>query len=334
MKSIQLHEEDGLRRYLLVMDKGDEAFAQITGFARDRRIRAASLTAIGAASKVTLGYFDLDAGDYVYTTYDEQVELASCTGDIAIGDDDRPQLHAHVVVGRRDGTALAGHLKVLSVFPTMEVTLAESPAHLVKRIDPATGLALMALDATLDDAPVPAPDLPRGVNHIGITVPDIEQATRFFAEAFGARIAYDGLTTDDEPRQGPDVERQLGLPGGATIIAQRMMQIGVGPGFEMFQLTHTDPQRAAGLADYGWGHVSLLVDDMDAVLERARRAGAEPVDVPHPNSRHEDTPGNSSIYLRAPWGSLIELQCLPNGHWYGSGSQTDVWSPPRADPRG
>lgn len=328
MKSRLLQDDAGLRRYVLVMDKGDEAFAEITGFARDRGIEAASLTAIGAANRVVLGYFDLELGDYRYTTYTEQVELASCIGDIA-STDDGPALHAHVVLGRRDGTALAGHLQELHVFPTMEVTLTELPTHLVKHVDPETGLALISLDATLDGAPAPLdPSLPRGVNHIGLTVPDLEAATEFFRSAFGAKVAYDGLTRDDEPRSGAQVERQLGLPPGATIVAQRMLQIGTGPGFEVFELEHTDPQRAAGLADIGWGHVSLLVDDIDAVCARATSAGARALDVPHDNSRHEDTPGNASLYLLTPWGSIVELQALPNGHWYGTGSETDVWSPP------
>lgn len=38
------------------------------------------------------------------------MELAACIGDIAMADDG-PALHAHVVLGRRDGTAPAGRLK-------------------------------------------------------------------------------------------------------------------------------------------------------------------------------------------------------------------------------
>ncbi len=53
-----------------------------------------------------------------------------------------------------------------------------------------------------------------GINHLGMTVPDMDEATKFFKEAFGAKIAYDGLTLADEPREGETVERQLGLPKG------------------------------------------------------------------------------------------------------------------------
>ena len=74
--------------------------------------------------------------------------------------------------------------------------------------------------------------LPRGIQHIGVTVPDLEAATRFLVEGLGAKVAYDGLTPDDEPRQGREVEHQLGLPSGAAIHRQRMFVLGEGPGLE------------------------------------------------------------------------------------------------------
>ncbi len=345
MKSLRLYEQGGLRRYLLVMDKGDEACSEIVAFARDRGIRSASLTAIGAASRAMLGYFNPETDEYEYTTHDEQVELASFVGDIAWGGegaDAQPVLHAHGVLGRRDGSALAGHFAKLYVFPTMEITLVESPVVVRKQVDPDTGLELISLDETGEGANAQAPrprDLPWGVNHVGLTVPDLDEATAFLRAAFGARVAYDGLTRGDEPRRGPEVERQLGLPEGAAIRAQRMLQIGTGPGLEMLEVDTDVRQGAAGLADLGWGHVALLVDDIDAVMARAVDAGAHALSGPHANSRHEDTPGNASVYLRAPWGSIIELQTLPHGHWYGSGSEVELWSPPplpwrSADPAG
>lgn len=144
MRSTTLFEQSGLRTFLLVMDRGDEAFGTITDFVRAEGITAASLTAIGAGTSVTLGYFDPEVGDYVSTTFDEQLELASCLGDVATADGEAV-VHAHAVLGRKDSSAIAGHLQAFSVFPTMEVVLTETPAHLHKRIDPATGLALIHL---------------------------------------------------------------------------------------------------------------------------------------------------------------------------------------------
>jgi predicted DNA-binding protein with PD1-like motif len=143
MRATQLFDESGLRTYLLVMDKGDEAVSEITEFARANDVDAATLTAIGACTAATLAYFDAEKGDYVSKTFTEQMEIASLIGDIA-DDDGTPALHAHIVLGRRNYSALAGHLNEIHVFPTMEVILTETPAHLRKRLDRATGLTLIS----------------------------------------------------------------------------------------------------------------------------------------------------------------------------------------------
>jgi predicted DNA-binding protein with PD1-like motif len=143
MRATQLFDDHGLRTYLLVMEQGDEAISEITEFAKDNDIDAATLTAIGACTSATLAYFDPDKGEYVRKRFIEQMEIASLIGDIA-DDDGTPALHAHIVLGRRDYSALAGHLKEIHVFPTMEVVLTETPAHLRKKLDKATGLTLIS----------------------------------------------------------------------------------------------------------------------------------------------------------------------------------------------
>lgn len=170
--------------------------------------------------------------------------------------------------------------------------------------------------------------LPRGINHLGLTVPDLDSATDFLRRAFDAKLAYDGLTPSDPPREGEETERQLGLPQGAKILRQRMMEIGYGPSIEMFEVSTPQQQPAAALTDLGWNHASIYVDDIDAALQRAVAAGGTALSEPHGNSPHEDTEGNASVYVRAPWGTLFELQSIPNGHWYDQTSEIRVWTPP------
>ncbi|MCM0622760.1 EthD family reductase [Nocardioides bruguierae] len=178
-----------------------------------------------------------------------------------------------------------------------------------------------------DDADSFGP-LPRGVNHVGVTVPDLDAATDFLRAAFDGKTAYDGLRADQSPRAGEETERQLGLPSGAKIVRQRMVQIGVGPGLEVFEIESPAQAPPAGLADLGLNHVSVYVDDIEAALRRAVAAGATALSEPHANSAHEDTKGNASVYVRAPWGSLFELQTIPNGHWYDERSEARAWVPP------
>ncbi len=143
MQATQLFDDHGLRTYLLVMDKGDEAVREITDFAKANDIDAATLTAIGGCTSATLAYFDHETGAFESKKFIEQMEIAALIGDIA-DDDGIPALHAHIVLGRRDYSALAGHLEEIHVFPTMEVVLTETPAHLRKRLDKETGLTLIS----------------------------------------------------------------------------------------------------------------------------------------------------------------------------------------------
>lgn len=144
MRHQLLHEADGLRTFAVIFDKGDDAKAGLSSFASEEDISAASLTAIGAFQRAVLAYFDRESHEYLDIPIDEQVEVLSLLGDIALNDDE-PEVHAHAVVGCRDGSTLGGHLQQGVVWPTLEVVVEETPAHLHKRVDPETGLALIHL---------------------------------------------------------------------------------------------------------------------------------------------------------------------------------------------
>src|SRR3546814_5797566 len=82
----------------------------------------------------------------------------------------------------------------------------------------------------------------RGVNHIGITVPDIEAAKAFLADAFGGQLIYQSFGPQDPPRQGPEFERAVGAFPGTVVRAQAMVKIGTGPDIELFEMH--GPQQA------------------------------------------------------------------------------------------
>ena len=147
MESRLLHEGNGQRTFVVVLQTGDEAMQALQSFADRERIFAAQISAIGAFDQAELGYFDWEAKDYRKTPIREQVEVASFLGDVAQAPDNKPALHIHVVLGCRDGKALAGHLLSGRVRPTLEVIVTESPVHLRKIHDPESGLALIQPDA-------------------------------------------------------------------------------------------------------------------------------------------------------------------------------------------
>jgi predicted DNA-binding protein with PD1-like motif len=134
----------GERSFALVFETGDEPMSLLERFARENDVTAARFTAIGAFREVVVGYFDWEKKEYLRIPIREQVEVLSLVGDVAIGDKG-PKIHAHVVLGKRDGSAHGGHLLEAKVRPTLEVVLTESPAVLVRKHDAASGLALIRL---------------------------------------------------------------------------------------------------------------------------------------------------------------------------------------------
>lgn len=139
---------DGAEKtYAVIFDTGDEVAGGLLDFAQRNRLGGSHFTAIGAFSDVTLGYFDWQTKQYRKIPIREQVEVLSMVGDIALKGDE-PKIHAHVVVGKSDGTAHGGHLLEARVRPTLEVMVVEAPRHLRRTPDPESGLALIDLEAS------------------------------------------------------------------------------------------------------------------------------------------------------------------------------------------
>ena len=148
MKHKLLHRApDGLRTFALVFDSGDEALGLLSAFATEHQLDAAHFTGIGALQRVTVAWFDWSKKQYKPIQINEQVEVLTLAGDIA-AKDGKPVVHAHLVVGKSDGTAHGGHLKEAIVRPTLELILTETPAHLRKTYQPDSRLALIDLNAS------------------------------------------------------------------------------------------------------------------------------------------------------------------------------------------
>jgi len=117
-------------------------------FANESGLSAASLTAIGAFERATVGWFDMASKSYRKIEVNEQCEVLSAIGDIAVGDDGKPSLHVHIVLGLADGSTRGGHLLAGTVRPTLEVVLTEVPAMLRRKKQPDLGIALIDLEAS------------------------------------------------------------------------------------------------------------------------------------------------------------------------------------------
>lgn len=131
------------KTFAIIYETGEEVIDGLKWFAKEYKPRSASFTAIGAFQDVVLAYFDWPTKKYQDIPVNEQVEVVTLAGDIAWKDDGEPVVHAHVVVGRSDGSTRGGHLKKAHVRPTLELVLVEYPKHLERKPDPETGLTLI-----------------------------------------------------------------------------------------------------------------------------------------------------------------------------------------------
>src|SRR5580692_11273827 len=139
----RLIDADGPRTYVVILETGDEVAASLNRFAEDTKPAGSSFKAIGALSSAKVGWFNWETKKYeTAAEFDEQVEVLSLIGDVALKDG-QPVVHAHLIVGRRDGSAHGGHLLEAYVRPTLEVVLTESAKSLRKVVDPESGLALI-----------------------------------------------------------------------------------------------------------------------------------------------------------------------------------------------
>lgn len=134
------------RTIALIFEKGDEVISTLQRFAQEQGLDASRFSAIGALQGAVLGYFDWESKEYERIPVAEQVEVLSLNGDIAL-DGDSPKVHAHAVLGRRDGSCVGGHVLQATVRPTLEVLLIESPGYLRKTCNHEVGLALIDVDA-------------------------------------------------------------------------------------------------------------------------------------------------------------------------------------------
>jgi catechol 2,3-dioxygenase-like lactoylglutathione lyase family enzyme len=162
-----------------------------------------------------------------------------------------------------------------------------------------------------------------GVDHLGITVPNMEQATAFFVNVLGCALLYEREPPgDDSPRD------RLGVPAGSRIQAVCFLRCANGANIELFEFSSPDQREEFPRpSDVGIQHLALYVDDLDAAVERLRRHGVELMAGPNPLPGPEAGKGNRFIYARTPWGLTVELISYPAPMAYEQHSDARRWRP-------
>ena len=94
MQKKLLHEHEGQRTFAVILETGEEAMRMLKQFIAEEKVSAAQITAIGALRRAGLAFFDWASKDYLQKAVDEQVEVASLIGDVALSPDGAPALHS------------------------------------------------------------------------------------------------------------------------------------------------------------------------------------------------------------------------------------------------
>jgi uncharacterized protein len=134
MNSKQLGNE-----HVLVFEPGEKVLETLNTYLTQRHITGAKFMAIGGFSRAQIEYFNVQTRRYEPRDVNEQVEVISLIGNVALVDG-KPFVHAHVSVGTRDYRAHAGHLGGATVRPTLELFLTELNGELIREMNPKTGL--------------------------------------------------------------------------------------------------------------------------------------------------------------------------------------------------
>ena len=165
----------------------------------------------------------------------------------------------------------------------------------------------------------------RGADHLGITVPDLDQAERFLVDVLGAVPVYTlpGKRADDDC-----MSVQIGVHPRTEIREIRFYRLGHGTNIEVFQYDAADGQAGPPRnSDIGGHHLALYVDDMDAAVAHLRAHDVDIMGVPVASANA--AAGQRWLYFRSPWGMQFELVSFPDGKAYEAESDVRLWHPAR-----
>ena len=163
-----------------------------------------------------------------------------------------------------------------------------------------------------------------GVEHIGLTVPDIEEATRFFIAVLGAETIYD---IGPFEHSNDWMAQHLAVHPRSRINKMRVIKIANGPVLELMEFTAPDQDRRVPRnSDYGGWHMAFYVEDMDEALV-ALKAHAVEIQSGPVVMTEGPSAGLQWLYFKAPWGQQLELVSYPGGIKAYREGNLRIWRP-------
>ena len=186
--------------------------------------------------------------------------------------------------------------------------------------------AAIAFAMTLGVSGVHADTLPgvKGINHIGLTVPDIAEAEAFFTDFLGCEKATSfGPFRDDT---GSFMQDLLDVDPRAVVNQITLMRCGFGSNIELFSYNAPDQQTVRPKnSDIGGHHIAFYVEDIEAAAAYFKDKGIRTLMGPFPVNEGPAA-GQSILYFFAPWGLQMEAISFPSGMAYEKDGGPVLWS--------
>jgi catechol 2,3-dioxygenase-like lactoylglutathione lyase family enzyme len=163
----------------------------------------------------------------------------------------------------------------------------------------------------------------RGTDHVGFTVPDLDQAHEFLVDVLGCEQIYvlGAKQADDDW-----MHAHLGVHPRTVIREIRFYRLGHGANFEVFLYESADGQGPQPRnSDIGGYHFAFYVDDLDRAVDYLLAHGVEVMG--QPTASKQAAEGQRWVYFRSPWGLQFELVSFPHGKAYENGADRLLWHP-------
>lgn len=159
-----------------------------------------------------------------------------------------------------------------------------------------------------------------GVDHIGLTVPDLEQASSFLVDVLGCEYMY---TLGPYKHDDDWMAEHLNVHPRAVMEQLHFFRLGGQAIFEVFQYSapeqQTDPPRNS---DIGGHHVALYVADLDAAVAYLRSRHVTVCG--EPTVSRGPSAGQRWVYFLAPWGMQFVLVSYPDGKAFDRRPHSDA----------
>ncbi len=166
-----------------------------------------------------------------------------------------------------------------------------------------------------------------GADHVGLTVPSLEEAVAWFERVLGAEpvVRTTPFGSDDDDTLMPS--RFKTHPRSTVRVC--ILRCGAGSNVELLEWTSPDQQtRMPATCDHGASHIAFHVADIDEAVRHLRGEGVEVLGEPM-TIDDGDLAGLRWVYFLTPWGHFMELYNYPNGLGYEAKGSTYMWSPTR-----